>query len=151
MGCKANDRQGAQMRLVLPTFVMIPRKTKEDKKVFINLNTYRNLHHMTNNQAKQIFKEELRFDLPFAGAMPSPPLRLTYTLYQATGRATDVANVCCVADKYASDGLVELGVISDDNHKIISEVVYRYGGVDRENPRVELLIESIGVGDGKAQ
>ncbi len=127
------------MILTLPTYVTIPRKTKEDRKVILNLNVYRNLHHMTNNQAKAEFKKEVHCDCP----LPSPPYRFTYTLYQATGRATDVANVCCVVDKFACDALVELGAIPDDNHKVVAEVVYRYGGVDKANPRVELEIANV--------
>ncbi len=40
------------MILKLPLSVVIPRKTKEDKKIMLNLNTFRNLHYMTMNQAK---------------------------------------------------------------------------------------------------
>ena len=71
------------------------------------------------------------------------PYRFTYTLFQQSGRATDVANVLSIVDKFTCDALVELGVLPDDNHKIVKEVVYRYGGVDKENPRAELEITSL--------
>jgi hypothetical protein len=138
--------------LHLPLSVMIPRKTKEDKKVALNLNIYRNLHHITNNQAKAIFADMVRamleydyhWDSKSPGLMMKPPYRFTYTLFQQSGRATDVANVLAIVDKFTCDSLVDLAVLSDDNHKIIQEVVYRYGGVDKDNPRAVLEIESIG-------
>lgn len=132
------------MKINLPLFVVIPRKTKEDKKVILNMNVYRNLHHMTNNQAKAVFKNELAVDIGQIGYLiPSPPFRFTYTLFQQSGRATDVANVLSIVDKFTCDALVDLQIISDDNHKIIQEVVYKYGGVDKKIPRAELEITTI--------
>lgn len=139
------------MKLILPTSITFPRKTKADKKYMLNLNVYRNLNYIVNNQMKAAFSSLIREDTPYGpgpkgcicpGNMPPPPYRFTYTLFQETKRKTDVANVCCVVDKFCCDSLVSLGVLPDDNHNIIKEVVYRYGGVDKENPRVELEIDS---------
>lgn len=140
------------MQLILPTSITFPRKTKDDKKYMLNLNVYRNLNYIVNNQMKVafadllsrnpaecfVFKDHIAVGLPV-----DPPYRFTYTLFQETKRKTDVSNVCCVVDKFCCDALVSLGVLPDDNHNIIKEVVYRYGGVDKENPRVELEIDSI--------
>lgn len=136
------------LSLSLPLSILIPRKTKEDKKVILNMNTYRNLHHMTNNQAKIIFKDLVReligqFSLSLRVPGNPPPYKLTYTLYQEQNRKTDVANVLSIVDKFACDALVELGIIPDDNCRIIGEVVYKYGGVDKGYPRAELEITSI--------
>lgn len=129
------------LQLQVPLVVHLPRKTKEDKKIYLNLNTYRNLHHMSNNQAKVLFKglltEALGDLAPLQGQV-----RLTYTMYQQANRATDVANVLSIVDKFTCDALVELGILSDDNCRIVPEVVYRYGGVDKDNPRAELAIST---------
>jgi len=132
------------MRLTLPLEVWIPRKTTEDKRFTMNLNIYRNAHHMTLNQAKMQMKAHvgLALDGNHAGPDEAAPYRFTYTIFPPTGRAFDLGNVGSIVQKFTDDALVELGVIKDDNHKIISEVVYRFGGVDKENPRAELLIES---------
>jgi hypothetical protein len=128
------------MRLELPLHILIPRKTKEDKKVFMNLNTYRNLHHMTNNQAKVIFKDIVKNAMP-ADAKPfDGKVGLFYTVFPASNRALDISNVCSVVDKFACDALTELGMIPDDNHKIIPSVMYQFGSVDKVNPRCELEI-----------
>lgn len=39
------------------TFVDLPKKTKKDKRVHLNLNTYRNLHHIISNQSKNNIKK----------------------------------------------------------------------------------------------
>lgn len=132
------------MKLILPTSITFPRKTKADKKYMLNLNVFRNLNFIVNNQMKVAFAELVDNEIyRTRPEIPPPPYRFTYTLFQETKRKTDVANVCCVVDKFCCDSLVSLGVLTDDNHNIIKEVVYRYGGVDKENPRVELEIESI--------
>lgn len=152
------------MKLILPTSITFPRKTKTDKKYMLNLNVYRNLNYIVNNQMKAAFADEIARlnsipkpgqllmsgtwvivnDLhPFREYGIKPPYRFTYTLFQESKRKTDVANVCCVVDKFCCDSLVSLGVLPDDNHNIIKEVVYRYGGVDKDKPRVELQVEAI--------
>lgn len=133
------------MKLILPISITFPRKTKADKKYMLNLNVYRNLNFIVNNQMKVAFADQLKDQIAcnFVLAKMPPPYRFTYTLFQETKRKTDVANVCCVVDKFCCDSLVTLGVIPDDNHTVIREVVYRYGGVDKENPRVELKMEAL--------
>ena len=131
------------MKLILPLEVMIPRKTREDKKIILNLNIYRNAHHFTLNAAKKEMLEHVRQALPGC-EIPSLPFRFTYTIFPPTGRAFDLGNVCSIVQKFTDDALIELGIIKDDNMKIVKEVVYRFGVVDKENPRAELDIESYG-------
>jgi len=149
------------MKLILPTSITFPRKTKPDKRYMLNLNVYRNLNFIVNNQMKVAFSDKIRavYDTQselsegcwltmcenkVRSLLPPPPYRFTYTLFQESKRKTDVANVCCVVAKFAEDSLISLGIIPDDNHTVIPETIYRYGGVDKSNPRVELTIESIG-------
>lgn len=133
------------MRLFLPVSITFPRKTKADRKYMLNLNVYRNLNYIINNQMKVAFTDRVKDQVicDFVLSAISAPYRFTYTLFQESKRKTDVANVCCVVDKFCCDSLVYLGVLPDDNHNIIKEVVYRYGGADKDNPRVELQVESI--------
>lgn len=133
------------MRLILPVSITFPRKTMADKKYALNLNVYRNLNFIVNNQMKAAFvglvMEQVACN--FVLTKVSAPYRFTYTLFQESKRKTDVSNVCCVVDKFCCDSLVSLGVIPDDNQTIIKEVVYRYGGVNKESPHVVLEIEGI--------
>ncbi len=134
------------MILSLPLSVTIPRKTKEDKVFTLNLNVYRNAHHMTMNQAKVRWKDVVADTLPGVWIKGEdtpdcdPPYLFTYTVFPATGRIFDISNVCAAIDKFTCDALQELGVIENDNYKFIRAVDYRFGRVDKENPRIELEI-----------
>jgi hypothetical protein len=59
-------------------------------------------------------------------------LRLTFFLPDL--RRTDLTN----KSESIMDLLVDAGKIEDDNCQIINELTLRYGGLDRENPRVEI-------------
>ena len=131
------------MKIILPLSVIIPRKTKADKVFILNLNVYRNTHHFTLAAAKIQWAEIVRQVTVGMVNVDSMPFNFTYTVYPATNRRFDLANVCSIIDKFTADALIEFGIIPDDSYKIIPEINYRFGGVDKENPRCELLINSI--------
>ena len=58
------------------------------------------------------------------------------TFYAPDNRKYDLSN------KFESiaDLLVDNGVLEDDNYTILPRVVMIFGGVDRENPRIEVLL-----------
>lgn len=63
-----------------------------------------------------------------------------YTVYAATHHSFDIGNVCCIHEKFFEDALVELGKLEDDNKDFIPLVVYRFGGIDKDNPRVDIEV-----------
>lgn len=122
-------------RLTSPLQIFVGKK-----KVILNLNNYRNLHYRTLNNAKIIYKHYMEHQI---NKLPQlvPPLRITYTVFKGDKRTCDIGNICSVHQKFFEDALVECGRIRDDNHILIPEVVYRWGGIDKLNPCVEILIE----------
>lgn len=128
-------------KIILPLKVVLPRKTKADKNVYINLNTYRNLHHRINNDVKQMFKNDRQKDLE--GLKLKTPLRIKYTYYANSNRKSDLSNMCSIVDKFFCDALTYYGCIPDDNYEYVKEVLYVYGGVDKNNGRVEVEIEEV--------
>ena len=70
-------------------------------------------------------------------------IALVFTLYPKTRLLTDISNVCSVHDKFFCDALSEFGKIEDDNYKFLPEITYRFGEVDKENPRVEIEIKEL--------
>ena len=120
------------MNVKLPLDVYYSKK----KKFILNLNNYRNAHYRVLALAKKIYSEDLVTkiqDLPRF----SDPVRLTYIYYARSNRRLDISNPCSVIDKFACDALVKARIIEDDNFNQIKEVVYKFGGVDKDDPRCE--------------
>ena len=122
-----------------PLSITLPRKTKKDVVKGLNLNTYRNINFIMNNQMKVIYKEMFRGQLQ--GLKIPTPCKITYTYYANSARKSDVSNMCVIVDKFFCDCLTEFGCIPDDNYDHVKEVIYVFGGVDKKNGRVEILIE----------
>jgi len=128
-------------QLILPLTVTIPRKTKPGKKYSLGLNNYRNWQHHESNALKILYKEIVAKAVEKAeGKLGKPPYKFTYTIFYSTKRLFDLANIGAVVQKFADDALIELKLLEDDNYTFIPEIEYKFGGIDKENPRAELII-----------
>ena len=125
------------MKIDLPLEVYYTK----NKKFILNLNNYRNAHYRILSNAKKIYAENLvdRISHP----KYEEPVVLTYTYYAKSRRRLDVSNPCSIIDKFTCDALVKAEVLEDDSSKQIKQVIYKYGGIDKENPRCELVIKKI--------
>ena len=125
------------MKIDLPLEVYYTK----NKKFILNLNNYRNAHYRTLASAKKIYADNLvdRISHP----KYEEPVVLTYTYYAKSKRRLDVSNPCSIIDKFTCDALVKAGILEDDSSKQIKKVVYKYGGIEKENPRCELVIKKI--------
>ena len=116
-------------------------RVSKNKEFSLNLNIYRNAAYYLLNISKIVYKEQL---IDQVSRLPTfTQIQLTYTLYPPTNRKMDISNILSIHDKYFSDVLVELGKIRDDDYKYIPSVIYKFGEVDKSNPRVEIEIEEI--------
>lgn len=121
----------------VPIFVMVSKK----RRFWLNLNQYRNAHHHTLDKAKKEFKHAVE---PKLSLVPfSEKIRMSFLLYAPNNQRRDVSNVCSVVDKFFSDCLVEAGKLPDDNKDHLPMVAYGWGGIDRFDPRVDVVIERI--------
>lgn len=127
-----------EIKIILPLFITIPRKTKADKKAIINLNNYPHWHFITYNQIKKIYKEVLAEQL--SNLKLEGKIKITYTLFKGSNRKSDKMNVNAVQDKFFCDALTEYGCIEDDNDDIITEQSFKPTQIDIKNPRVEAII-----------
>ena len=122
--------------------VHLPLKValSKNKHFMLNLNQYRNAHHMTLNNAKIKFAESVS---PLICHIPKlNKCSFLYTYYAPSKREVDISNVCSVVDKFFSDVFVSEGKLEDDNFNYLDEVSYVFGGIDKENPRVTVTITS---------
>lgn len=121
----------------VPTSVMVTKT----KKFQLNLNQYRNAHHHTLDKAKKEFAEIVKPKLSVLPVLAK--IRISYWLFTGSNQKCDVANVCSIVDKFFSDCLTAAGRIPDDNYDHVPVVAYGWGGVEKGNPRVEVVIESV--------
>tara|TARA_R110002050_G_scaffold124575_4_gene243782 strand:+ start:1303 stop:1713 length:411 start_codon:yes stop_codon:yes gene_type:complete len=114
-----------------PTLVMLPRKTKKDKTVYLNLNCYRNLSWSDNNNSKKLYKKIMQEQLDRCPTF-SRPVTIKFKLIKNSKRKTDKHNFYSVIAKYLYDALTENGNWIDDNDdiiktEIIEETEYKKG------------------------
>lgn len=114
-----------------------PRKAKQW--FILNLNNYRNAHYLVLNRTKINYKADMANQiqlLPFIDYQ----ITIHYRIFAQTRRSVDIDNVVSIHKKYFQDALVEMGKIEDDDFNWIVGSSEDYGGVDKDNPRVEIKI-----------
>lgn len=112
------------------------------RKFILNLNQYRNTHFRVLNNAKKLYKEAMKEQILSINKTISR-CRITYTVYKGDKRGFDIGNICAVHQKFFEDALVELGKLEDDKYTYIPETMFKVGGIDIENPRVEIEIKEL--------
>lgn len=128
-------------KIISPLFVTLPRKTVKDKRIALNMNTYRNLHHRISNDAKKAYSEALREQLE--GLSIQTHVEVTYKVYKGSKRRLDKMNVVSVVSKFLLDSITEYGCWEDDNDDYVKKETIMPTELDRENPRVEIIIKEI--------
>lgn len=94
--------------------------------------------HMVLAEAKRLYGVQMVKSISMLPQLTKVAVR--YTLYPASNRLTDISNVCVVHDKFFMDCLVKQGKLTDDNYNYCTEIGYRFGHVDKVNPRVEIEV-----------
>lgn len=126
--------------LISPLSVDVPRK-KGARKIYLNLNSYRNLHYIVNNQAKTIYKELMESQIKELPLLDK--VSMTFILHKSSNRKIDRHNICSVVQKYFCDALVELGKMKDDDDRFIESETYKTGTIEKNNGYCEIIIETV--------
>ena len=124
-----------------PFAVYLPRVKSKDKRIAINLNTYRNLHFLVNNQAKTVYKKMMAEQLE--GLIIEVPVEITYQVFKPSKRSLDKMNVVSIASKFFLDAVTEFGCWDDDNDDNVKTEIILPTELDKDNPRVEITIKTI--------
>jgi hypothetical protein len=106
------------------------------KKGAIAVNWYRNAHYQASNDAKIKFKKLIQDQLNQFDKIETP-IKIKYTYYAQRNNSPDLDNFVGTVKKFFQDTLVESGLIEDDNVNFIVSNSEIYGGIDKDNPRVE--------------
>jgi Holliday junction resolvase RusA-like endonuclease len=132
--------KATEVLILSPLYVDLPRVKTKDKRVYLNMNSYRNLHYITNNNAKKAYLEAIREQIE--GLAIQTPVNITYRVIKPSKRRLDKMNVVAVVSKYLLDALTEVGFWEDDNDDFVKEETIKPTVYDKGNGRVEIIIRS---------
>lgn len=132
-------------KFILPIYG-VAKPTKTAKNPPINVGWYRNVHYRGSNDAKIKFKKMIQGQLDQFDKIETP-IKIKYTYYAKGNNSPDLDNFVGTVKKFFQDALVESGLIEEDNVKFIVASSESYGGIDKENPRVEAEVISIALTD----
>jgi Holliday junction resolvase RusA-like endonuclease len=105
----------------------------------VSLNWYRNAHYHVQNAVKKYFHELIEKQLDCNISIPGE-YQITYTYFYKNS-SSDMTNVTPMCSKWINDALQALGVVINDNVQYLVKEVHLVAGVDKENPRCEIIIE----------
>ena len=129
------------MKIISPLYIDLPRKTKKDKRVYLNLNSYGNVNSFVNNEVKKAYLEAIREQVE--GKVIHTPVEIHYQVFKQSKRRLDKMNVIAVTSKYLLDALTNLKCWVDDNDDYVNTETILPTILDKNNPRVEITIISI--------
>lgn len=115
----------------------VPRKRGSAKRVSLNLNDYMHIHPQTINQARKIYFDRMFTQMK---GVKFGKVDIDLVLFKGSRRKIDRANFLSIVEKFFCDALVIHGCIEDDNDDFILSTRYSTGGVDKEDPRVEITV-----------
>lgn len=71
---------------------------------------------------------------------PSNPCEVTITIYSPTKSRLDPPNLYPTV-KAIIDGMTDAGIWTDDNHKVIKSMAFKYGGLSGEKGHYKMIFE----------
>ncbi len=130
------------MKITMPLYMTKTYKTKPNKKIYINLNNYRNMNKFLEHEIKDKYQKEAITQLSLSWKTKlATPITITYTLFVWDKRLKDLNNITSISDKYFSDALVEWWFIEDDNYNYVNSTINKFGGYEKGKGRLEIKIE----------
>lgn len=123
----------------VPIFV----QSSKNKRFYINMNNLYSKHHRIVYNAKQKFYDVVRglnlYDKHQNKIQT--PARIYYGYHPKTKQLYDIDNIRGGFDKFVLDALVNIGMIEDDNRKVMGNSLLIPRAPDPQNPRCTVIIE----------
>jgi len=116
-------------------------KIKKDKLTLIGLNWYRNAHFTELNKVKKAYAHYIKTQL-LDNTIKFNKYKIYINLYYKN-TLSDLDNSTSVILKFVNDALQKEGIIENDNLKFFNAYSAFVAGMDKNNPRLEIIIEGI--------
>lgn len=116
-----------------------------DKRWFVmNLNQYRNTHYSILHNAKEEYSLLMKSKVQHLPTFTNP-IHIHYKVFTGSAIKSDVMNWVAVIDKFFQDVLVREHKLIDDNYLYVPKITCEFGGIDKQNPRLEIEIVEQGL------
>lgn len=115
------------------------------KTILVNMNWYRNAHHIEQNDVKKFYSEliESIFEMKSINrSLVDFKYEVHYKLYYRSTMC-DMPNITAMMSKFVNDTIQELGLVKNDNVKFLVREVHQVAGIDKDNPRCEITIKEV--------
>lgn len=129
------------MKIISPLYIDLKRVRSKNKRVYLNMNSYGNCNTFVNNEVKKYYCKLMYSQL--YGVIIPTPVEITYQVFKKSKRKLDKMNVVSVTSKYLLDAITNYGCWEDDNDDFIKTETILPTKIDKENPRVEIIITPI--------
>lgn len=128
------------IKVIMPVYWVQKRKTKADKTELLGMNWYRNAHFQDLNKCKKELSNYVNQQLMMQRKKITEQYEVHYT-YFYKNNASDLMNVVSLSSKIVNDCLQEMGIVVNDNVQYCIRESAVVGGMDKENPRCEIIIK----------
>ena len=128
----------SELKLIVPLYVELPRKTKKNVNIWLNMNKFIHLHYLVKGNAKKVFFEVMRDQLE--GVKIDTPVNITYQLFSPDKRRRDKMNAIAVVSKFLLDAITHYGCWEDDNDDFVKTETLLPTEYDKGNGRIEVVI-----------
>lgn len=125
------------MVIHLPIYYTIKKSKWKSQTLLCGLNVYRNLHFHFLTKMKHHFESLV---IGQVGSQKFTKIHVSYKIY--CRKICDGGNIRSVIEKYMLDGLVQAGVIKDDNVQYVVSDSAEYFGV-KSDFRCEITIKEV--------
>ena len=127
------------MKIILPIYYTIEKKTKKSKTILVALNWYRNAHFIESNNVKHYYHQLIAKEV---WSIKFNKIKLKYKVFIKRSW-TDYHNIRSILEKFFLDWLVENWNIIDDNENYVLWDLWCEVFKDKDNPRIEIEIQEL--------
>ena len=125
------------LKIILPTYVDLPRKKSKDKRVYLSFNSAGRLSPFLYNEIKQAVHKIVLEQLTDPYIQIPHPCTVICKMFPSGKRFADCDNTF-TSVKFCNDALVHAKLLIGDDFRYVKAVEYVYGGNDPINPRYEI-------------
>ncbi len=121
-----------RVSIKLPLSIPMPTKKNPKAKFYLNKNSEGNANRYVYDKAKQKLKDIVLCELGDNRDPIDEPVIIITSIYKKNKTLCDVGNYLIV-EKFATDAIVDFGLLKDDNFNYVKGVFGVWGGFSNES------------------